>query len=251
MSLKNTFVVLAATYAALLAEPACPASAQPACTNMRDQNHDYTVCTFDARQDHIRLYWSDSDGKPFAGVDRLKATLASKGQELVFAMNGGMYDENLAPVGLYIENGHIVHAANLRNGFGNFHLKPNGVFFLGANEAGVAETTSYLNARRSDVFATQSGPMLVINGRLHPRIRAANGSAKIRNGVGVRDGYAVYFVYAREPVTFFEFASLFKDRLGTPNALFLDGSISTLYTARDGTVGGIVPLGPIVAVTQP
>ena len=230
---------------------ALAASASAGCQPLTDKSHDYIVCSFDTHTDHIGLYWRDRDGAPYGSVERLRETLAAQGQRLVFAMNGGMYDPQYAPVGFYIEDGRTLHGANTRNGFGNFHLKPNGVFYLGESGAGVRETEGYLQAKRNDRFATQSGPMLVIAGRIHPRIRAVSTSAKIRNGVGVRDGHVVVFALSREPVSFYDFATLFKDRLGTPDALFLDGSISTLYTPQDGTIGGFAPLGPIIGVTEP
>jgi uncharacterized protein YigE (DUF2233 family) len=163
-------------------------------------------------------------------------------------MNGGMYDDNNAPVGLYVERGVELKRANTRGGAANFHLKPNGVFFVGGGQAGVWETSHFLSQRPLAEFATQSGPMLVLNGKIHPRINADGTSAKLRNGVGVdHDGQAV-FAISNQPVTFYQFASLFRDKLGCDNALFLDGSISALYAPELDRDDFTLPMGPIVGV---
>ena len=92
--------------------------------------------------------------------------------------------------------------------------------------------------------------MLVIGGVLHPKIEASGTSEKIRNGVGVKDGHIVIFAISEEPVTFYEFATLFRDRLGCPDALYLDGSVSSLYAPAVGREDDLLPLGPIVGVVE-
>lgn len=226
------------------------APAQAACDEVSDKGKRFVVCAFDVREKSIKLFWKDGDGAPYGSLDSLQGKLQAKGVSLRFAMNAGMYEHDLSPVGLYVENGRELRAANTRNGPGNFHLKPNGVFFVDGGRAGVFETARYLHDKPSATFATQSGPMLVVNGRIHPKIRAAGVSEKIRNGVGVRDGHIVIFAISREPVTFYAFASLFRDRLKTPDALFLDGSISTLFAEPDKRLGGFRAVGPIVGVVE-
>jgi uncharacterized protein YigE (DUF2233 family) len=140
--------------------------------------------------------------------------------------------------------------ANTRSGAGNFHLKPNGIFYFGHGGAGVMETERFLKAGISADYATQSGPMLVINGVIHPKIEITGTSEKIRNGVGVRDGHIVIFAISDEPVTFYKFASLFRDTLACPNALFLDGSISSLYAPSLNRADRWQPMGPIVGVVE-
>ncbi|HEY0145480.1 MAG TPA: phosphodiester glycosidase family protein, partial [Methylovirgula sp.] len=68
------------------------------------------------------------------------------------------------------------------------------------------------------------------------------------NGVGVHDGHIVVFAISDDPVTFYQFATLFRDRLNCPNALFLDGSVSSLYAPAVGRDDALLPLGPIVGV---
>ncbi len=168
-------------------------------------------------------------------------------------MNAGMFEDDLSPVGLYVEDGRLRHQADLRDGPSNFHLKPNGVFYIGDGGAGVAgDFRGFLAAGLKTRFATQSGPMLVLDGRIHPKILPTGASAKVRNGVGVRDGWLVFFVISEEPVTFHAFAQFFRDRLNCPNALYLDGSVSSLYAPNlDRRADPARPIGPIVGVTAP
>ena len=149
---------------------------------------------------------------------------------LLFATNAGMFDSNLKPVGLYVEQGRELVHANIKSGRGNFHMKPNGIFYISAHGAAVAETQAFLKQRPQADLATQSGPMLVIDGRLHPRFDRRSTSLKARTGVGVRADGKVIFAISEEAVSFDAFARLFRDALNCPNALFLDGgSASSLY----------------------
>ncbi|MGO9768086.1 MAG: phosphodiester glycosidase family protein [Roseiarcus sp.] len=240
---------LALTLALLLAPAG--ARANPPCAQLEFDGAPYTLCTFDARRDEIRLYWKDSAGKPFGGFDALAQTLNAHGRALRFAMNAGMFEADQSPVGLFVEDGKRKHRADTREGGSNFHLKPNGVFWIGDGAAGVTETSRYLANPPPTRFATQSGPMLVIDGRIHPKILPTGTSEKIRNGVCVRDGATAIFAISDEPVTFHAFAVLFRDALNCSNALFLDGSLSSLYSPDLGRDDDFTPLGPIVGVTAP
>jgi uncharacterized protein YigE (DUF2233 family) len=235
-----------ATLLALFCALAAPVVAAP-CADLTQGGLSYTACRFDPKRDELRLFWRNGAGEALGSFGAVSASLPA-GERLVFAMNGGMYDEGNAPVGLYIERGAELKSANTRSGAGNFHLKPNGVFFVGGGKAGVWETSHFLAQRPPAEYATQSGPMLVINGRIHPRIHADGTSAKRRNGVGVdREGHVV-FAISNEPVTFHQFASLFRDKLGCDNALFLDGSISALYSLELSRNDFSLPMGPIIGV---
>ncbi len=211
----------------------------------------YVVCKFDMRHDDLRLFWRDAEQKPYTNFTALAQSLKARGRELRFAMNAGMFEEDSSPVGLLIEDGKRLHPADLRGGETNFHLKPNGVFWIGEKTAGVVETSRYLANPPAARFATQSGPMLVIDGRIHPKIRPTGESVKIRNGVCVRDGAEVLFAISDDAVTFHAFARLFKDGLRCANALFLDGSVSSLYAPELDRDDELVRIGPIVGVTAP
>ena len=230
----------------LLVGLAAASPATAACAPKTFDGAPFTVCAFDPRHDDLRLYWKGPDDRPFGSLGALAATLRSQGQELVFAMNAGMFREDQSPVGLYVEKNRVLRKADTRAGASNFHLKPNGVFWIGDGVAGVTETGRYLAGPPSVRYATQSGPMLVIDGRIHPKIRPDGTSAKIRNGVGVDDRGAVVFAIADEPVTFDAFARLFRDGLGAKNALFLDGSLSSLYAPELKRDDELAPIGPIV-----
>ena len=222
-----------------------------ACAPKQFDSAKFTVCTFDPAHDDIRLFLSGPDDKPYGSLAALAAALKAKGERLMFAMNAGMFKQDRSPVGLYVEDRRKLHEADTRGGASNFHMKPNGVFWIGDKAAGVTETSRYLANAPPTRYATQSGPMLIVEGKIHPKIKPDGTSAKIRNGVGACPGGAVVFAIADEPVTFDAFARLFRDGLGCQNALFLDGSISSLYAPelnRDDELG---PIGPIAGVVRP
>ena len=230
------------------ARPAVAASEAGPCRAVQAQGEAFTVCTVDLRHQRLKLFWLGTDGVPYASL----GTLAEKqGPRLSFAMNAGMYDKAQAPVGLYVEDGHELQPLSTADGPGNFHLKPNGVFFVKGERAGVLDTPHYQRVRMKPEFATQSGPMLVIDGQIHPKISADGPSQKIRNGVGVRDdGRVAVFAISERPVTFGAFARLFRDDLGCRNALFLDGSVSSLYAPNLGRSDVSRPLGPLVGAVS-
>jgi len=232
--------------------PAVAASAPVApCVDLVAEGASYTVCSFDARQASIRLFLRDASGALYGAFSSLADAVAGQGGRLVFAMNAGMYDDNFAPVGLYVEQGRRLHAANTQAGAGNFHLKPNGVFWVDGARAGVTETGRFLKSRAQPAFATQSGPMLLINGRVNPHIHASGVSEKYRNGVGVAEGHIVRFAISNAPVTFHQFAALFRDKLNCPDALFLDGgTASALYAPSLGRHDRFHPMGPMVGVVE-
>jgi prepilin-type processing-associated H-X9-DG protein len=208
----------------------------------------FVVCTMDLRKYEVRLFWRGPNGEVLGSFDRLKET--PEGSRLAVAMNAGMYHDDRSPVGLYVENGKELKAANTRNGPGNFHLKPNGIFYVKGRQAGVLETGIYLKRKIRPDFATQSGPMLVINGQIHPQFSEQSTSRKIRNGGGVKGQDTVVFAISDDPVTFSTFARLFRDELGCANALFLDGSVSSLYAASLQRVDTLMPMGPIVGALR-
>ncbi|MEH3144590.1 MAG: phosphodiester glycosidase family protein [Methylobacterium frigidaeris] len=220
------------------------AAAAGPCAPVTHGGETYTVCTADLRRTRVKLFWRGADGQPYGSLSRLAG---AQGQGLAFAMNAGMYDADLGPVGLYVEDGRELKGASTADGPGNFHLKPNGVFYVAGDRAGVLETGRYLKLHPKADFATQSGPMLVIAGRIHPKISVDGPSQKIRNGVGVRpDGRTAVFAISERPVSFGAFARLFRDGLDCPNALFLDGSVSSLYAPSLGRSDLSRPLGPLV-----
>ena len=218
------------------------------CQSISGDGAAYTVCEVDLRRNAVRLFWRKPDGDPYGYLTALPP--AQRAGRLVFAMNAGMYDPAYRPVGLYVENGRELVRANNRPGPGNFHMRPNGIFYTAGETAGVLDTGSFLTKRPAAEFATQSGPMLVINGRLHP-IFGRSHSRKFRNGVGLRDEHTLAFAISDTEVTFTDFARLFRDRLKCDNALFLDGgSVPSLYAPALGRNGNLLRIGPMIAVYE-
>ena len=220
--------------------------------------NDYTICRFNPSDSDIRLFHKSEAGEVYGSFEAVNAALSNTGEQLSFAMNAGMYHKDRSPVGLYIEAGRQKQKINTNKGPGNFHMLPNGVFWLTQFEdsdaaykgAGVASAEAFL-ARGDDspsvIDATQSGPMLVIDGVIHPQFKSNSTSYRIRNGVG-QVGDELVFVKSEVPVTFHAFASLYKNKLGAKNALYLDGTISSLYAPNLGRNDRGIKMGPIVGV---
>ncbi len=228
------------------------AGAQPDfCRTIDHAGGRYLVCSFDPTQNDIRIYDRDHvSGEGYGSFASLSSGLWRQHMFSVFAMNGGMYHQDYSPVGLFIENG-IEHSPIVTNdGWGNFHLLPNGVFYLNGQTAGVLATEAYVAVGMKPDFATQSGPMLVIDDQLHSRFLPDSDSFKRRNGVGVsRDG-VVHFVISESTVRFYDFATLFRDVLDSPNALYLDGTISSVDIPAMKRRDSLFQMGPIIAVVE-
>ncbi|WP_426235977.1 phosphodiester glycosidase family protein [Pararhizobium sp. DWP1-1-3] len=242
---RSLSIGLAMTASFLSAE-----ESEAACREVTHLTQRYAVCSFDPAASDIGIFHRGRDGQPYGGFEPLLRDLRQEGEYLEFAMNGGMYERDLTSVGLLVTDGVERKTLDRGHSWGNFYLKPNGVFFLQGGRAGVLETEAYVDAAIKPDFATQSGPMLVIDGAVHPAFLPKSDSLQIRNGVGVdRQGMAVFAV-ALEPVRFHDFATLFRDRLGCTNALFLDGSISSLFAPALARYDNTHPMGPIIAVTR-
>ena len=227
-----------------------PVAAEAAdCRDTSFEGASYTLCEVTAGED-LRLFHSGPDGAygSFRNVDE---ALGAEGKALGFAMNAGMYHRDLAPVGLYIEDGVEVAKLITSDGPGNFGLLPNGVFCIGDGFR-VIESRAFKKDHPACRYATQSGPMLVIDGELHPKLLADSDSLYVRNGVGVSaDGQRAVFAISNEAVNFHAFARLFRDGLGLTDALYFDGNISRLCAPALGRHDGGFPMGPIVGTVVP
>ncbi|MEH6673968.1 MAG: phosphodiester glycosidase family protein [Sulfitobacter sp.] len=223
------------------------------CETLTFNGTGYTICDVDLTQDRLELFLYDPDGKPHGYFNTLNTALKKQGQQLGFAMNAGMYHDDRAPVGYYLENGKEHQKVISSDGPGNFGLLPNGVLCLRDGRADVIETKAFVRKAPDCRSATQSGPMLVIDGKLHPRFLKDGTSRYIRNGVGTSaDGKRAVFAISNETVNFYDFALLFRDHLKLPNALYFDGNISRLRAPDLGRNDlGFSPLGPIIGVVKP
>lgn len=180
----------------------------------------------------VKLVWQDGkdgeDGKgqPFRTFDRVQAHFTKEGKTVRFIMNAGLFEEGGIPCGLHVEGGKQFLPLNTRAGEGNFYLKPNGVFAMGAAPAIMVPEAFKLAGTK---LALQSGPVLLIDGKRHPAFKEGSANKLHRNGVGVdAKGNVVFAITARgEMVNFWDFAGLFES-LGCRNALFLDGTISQM-----------------------
>lgn len=219
----------------------------------------YIVCAFNPVADDLRLYWRGQNGRPFRTFDALSRALRAQGRDLVFAMNGGMYENDFSPVGLHIEQGKAYAPLNTKTVAGtpsqipNFYKKPNGVFYWGKGGAGVVESSRFRAQNPQADFATQSGPLLLIEGKIHPAFIEKSRDFKPRNGVGVAPDGTVYFVMTKRRVSFYQFARAFRDGLGVKNALFLDGGWAPgIYAPELGRNDspGHGGYGPIIAVVR-
>lgn len=209
----------------------------------------FTVVSIDPARQDLQLFLNDEGGRPFKGFARLAGWLEERGKRLEFGVNAGMYHDDFSPVGLLVIDGKQLAPLNLSDGAGNFFMKPNGVFMLTKQGPKVVPASAYAAAGKDVLLATQSGPMLVIDGKIHPQFNPESQSRHVRNGVGISNGKAI-FVVSNHAVTFHEMAEFFRDVLRCKNALYLDGSVSSLYSRELGRNDAVAPLGPILGVVR-
>lgn len=220
-----------------------------ACGAVVFEGDEFTVCTFDSRSDELTLRWKGIDGVAYRRLPELAKHL--RANDVKFAMNAGMFDPAGAPIGLYVDQGRELHAISTADGPGNFHLKPNGVFWVDSlGDPRVSTTDDFAATSPETVWATQSGPMLVIGGALHPAFQNDGASRYVRNGVGITGKHTAVFVITDGPVSFGKFARLFRDELGAANALYLDGAVSSLWAPSLGRMDDGASLGPLLVVTS-
>lgn len=198
--------------------------------------------------EHIRFFWKDDNNKPLLSLANLKSWAEKKHGTLIMAMNGGMYQQDHSPLGLYIENGNTIHRLNESSGYGNFYLKPNGVFYITKDRKGFVCKTDAFKLNQQIEFATQSGPMLLVDGKIHPEFRMGSKNLNIRNGVGILPDGKVLFAISTEPINLFDFATYFLD-MGCKDALYLDGSVSRIYMPSKNQMDLEGDFGVMIGIT--
>lgn len=208
-----------------------------------------TACRVDASRERLKLFLNGERGRPLSTFQALESHLTAGGEMLVFAMNAGMFHRDYSPVGLFIADARQTAPLNLGEGDGNFFLKPNGVFLVIRAGAHVLESSQLRSFGREILLATQSGPLLVRGGAIHPRLNAKSGSRLIRNGVCVDSSGLVIFVITEDPMNLHEFAQLFRDKLNCGDALYFDGVVSSVKLPGTRSIQR-VNLGPIIAVVE-
>jgi uncharacterized protein YigE (DUF2233 family) len=194
---------------------------------------------------NVQFYWKNDSNENFKRIGNLQNWLTKKNKKLTFAMNAGMYKKDNSPQGLYVENRKVLAEIDTINGNGNFYLKPNGIFYITTNNAAFISTTNNFHKTDTVKFATQSGPMLVINGKIHPAFIKGSPNLNIRNGVGILPDNRIIFAMSKREINFYDFAYYFKS-MGCTNALYLDGYVSRTYLPEkkweqlDGDFGVII-----------
>jgi uncharacterized protein YigE (DUF2233 family) len=213
-----------------------------------NQNNDFVEYVVNPKKQQIKMFWKDEKQTNFVSISNLKSWLISNKKVLIFACNGGMYNKGYAPVGLFIENKITKAKIDTTTQTGNFYLKPNGIFYItNDNIAGVCQTEKFKN--KNIKYATQSGPMLIIDGAIHPSFKEGSANVNIRNGVGILPNNSVVFAMSKKEINLYDFAKYFKD-LGCKNALFLDGFVSRTYLPEQNWTQTDGNFGVIVAVTK-
>ncbi len=215
-----------------------------------------TVCRVNVKKERLQLFHHDENGQPFKRFPVLADWLAKRGQTLTFAMNAGMYLRDFSAEGISVADGKELTPLNTANSYEraptpNFYLKPNGVFAVTEAGARVIETSEYPRLREKVLVATQSGPLLLRGGRMHPAFREGSENRLFRNGVGVPSPDVALFAISEAPVNFHEFSTMFRDLLHCPDALFLDGTVSSLHAPKLKRSDFRIDLGPFIGVTEP
>ena len=172
--------------------------------------------------------------------------------------NAGMYMPDFQPEGLFIENYKLITPIDTTSPkiVANFYLMPNGVFLIDSlGVPSILETNAYVKKygllNTSNLkYATQSGPMLVINDSIHPKFIRGSKNFKIRSGVGIINGNKIIFVITLDEVNFYDFATFFNKIFLCKDALFLDGAISRMYlpVVNPNEKGG--KFGPLISATK-
>ena len=218
--------------------------AASACRKADFEGAALTHCIADPAQHRIATAFEQRGSTRYGSLANYAQTVDAT--TIAFAINAGPNGDSGKPRGYYVEDKNRIVELNRSDGDSNFFLKPNGVFFgTGGTWRVLATPTFYSTIGDRPQFGTQSGPMLVVDGKLHPEIAENGPSRSVRSGVGVTADGKAHFVITDEPVSFGQIARFFRDEIKAKNALFLNSGGSTLWdpaTKRldTGNVGAII-----------
>jgi len=222
-------------------------------TQIAYNNHTYDCYIVDTKQSDLQFFWKDPQGKPVQSLANLANITEQNGKTLVFATNAGMYKPDRSPQGLYIQNGKsLIPIDRRKDEYGNFYMQPNGVFMIDTgNMANILVTEKFDDkAVKQAKFATQSGPMAVIDGKINAHFNIDSENKNIRSGVGIINSSTIVFVISNQPVNFHDFASVFKNEFKCANALYLDGAISEMFLPETGRFQKGGSFGPIIGILK-
>lgn len=223
------------------------------CQNNSIKTNDHPDIIFhivDPKTSDLQFYLSDKNEQNYLTFERLRNDLKQQNKTLVFAMNGGMFNKDFTPQGLYIEDGKTIAPIDLNEkGYGNFYLQPNGIFYLSKNHTGQVVSSQAFVPNSSIEFATQSGPMLIIENEIHPAFQEGSSNVHFRNGVGILPNGQIIFAISKRKINFYSFALFFKEK-GCKNALYLDGFVSRIYLPQQNQIQMDGKFGVIIGETQ-
>jgi uncharacterized protein YigE (DUF2233 family) len=200
----------------------------------------------------LRIHCKKSGEYTFAAYKNYLAK--SKKDTVLMMTNGGMFKPDHQPQGLLVSEGKEYSAIDTttlaRNG--NFYLYPNGIFYTDTQgRFYITETQLYrkLYAAKNKLpqYATQSGPVLVSNSKIHAQFMYGSANINIRSGVGIPNDDRAIFLISDRPVNFYDFSMIFLYFLNCSDALYLDGAISKMYFNTDkampeGTFGPMISI---------
>ncbi|MBT8327539.1 MAG: phosphodiester glycosidase family protein [Bacteroidia bacterium] len=215
-------------------------------TNQGIENSNIVWYSLNPKSSNIKFFLKNDSGSYFNSIGKLKSWLIRQNDELIFAINGGMFKKDFSPLGLYIENGKVISKINnVREAYGNFYLQPNGVFSISKDKiASIVKTQNFVSDSTIN-FATQSGPLLLYNDTINPLLTKGSTNLHIRNGVGIKPNGELLFAMSKERINFYDFASFFKEN-NCSTALYLDGFVSRTYLPEknwkqlDGQLGVLI-----------
>lgn len=219
----------------------------------------YRAVIVDPARVDVRLRWMAPGGRPLGDLESARRQVRAEGKRFWMAMNSGIYSSRYTPLGLHVEEGQALGPLNQSSTpppgerDGNFFLTPNGVFMIDNGRARIMETGAFARSGARPRFASQSGPILIANGRL---TRAASNSVRretTRNGVGIDGAGRVVFLIADDSVSIATFATVFREKMGCTTALYFDGSISGMIIGdeRDSYSRDYVGIWTIESATVP
>lgn len=219
------------------------------CSEKIQDKNNFVIYQVNPKNQTIRFYWKNNKNEILKSINNLKNDIESRNEKLIFTTNGGMFEPDNTPKGLYIENFKTIKPLDTLQGSGNFYLQPNGVFYIKQNnQAGITETKKY----RTDTniqYATQSGPMLLMDGKINPIFQKESKNLNIRNGVGILESGDIVLVMSKKELNFYSFAQLFKE-MDCKNALYLDGYVSRTYLPEKNWIQTDGNFGVMIGVTE-
>ena len=233
IALLAALVVSFAAHVAIAEDP--PKAPGPVTYTLKSfDGSEFHVVRVDLTQAAISSVWKDKAGTPLMTFENARKQLRESDIEPLFMTNAGIFTPSVAPGGLYVESGEVRVPINRRNGEGNFHLKPNGIFYIDSAGAHVEDTDRVTDEMTKTMqVATQSGPLLLRDGEIHEKFQIESENKKLRSGVGVVSSTEIYFVLSHGNVNFHHLARFFRDELKCGDALYLDGEISRFYLQNE------------------